>query len=125
MISFAIVSHDGTLITLDERTEGRTSEPIGPGARERVQETVCPGPDTGRGHAAFKANLPSPNIGRWTPRRKAAVVMAVLDGRLLREEACRCYQLTAEELLAWEDAFKTSGTRGMHAVRVARYRLTK
>jgi Protein of unknown function (DUF1153) len=33
--------------------------------------------------------LPSPNIRRWTSWCKAAVVIAVSDGRLLREEACR------------------------------------
>jgi hypothetical protein len=61
--------------------------------------------------------LPSPNIKRWTVRHKAAVVVAVRDGRLPREEACRRYLLSKEELLAWEDAFKTYGYPGLYATR--------
>lgn len=61
------------------------------------------------------AKLLSPSTKRWTARRKAEVVIAVSDGRLSREEACRRYQLSEEELLAWEDAFKTYGNPGLFA----------
>ena len=61
------------------------------------------------------AKLPSPNTKRWTARRKAEVLIAVSDGRLPREEACRRYQLSEEELLAWEAAFKTYGNPGLFA----------
>ena len=50
--------------------------------------------------------LPPPNTKRWTARRKAKVVHAVLNGRLPRADACRYYQLSEEELLAWETAFQ-------------------
>jgi hypothetical protein len=66
--------------------------------------------------------LPSPNIKRWLARHKAAVVIAVWDGRLLREEACRRYQLSEEELLAWENAFKVHGISGLQATRLKIFR---
>jgi hypothetical protein len=66
--------------------------------------------------------LPTANLTRWTPRRKAAVVLAIADGQLLREEACRRYQLSEEELLAWEQAFKVFGNLGLHATRLQQYR---
>ena len=53
--------------------------------------------------------LLSSNIKRWTSRRKAAVVTAVKSGVISREEACSSYQLSEEELLAWERAFEMYG----------------
>ena len=44
-------------------------------------------------------------------------MIAVRDGRIFREEACDRYQLSKEELFAWEDALKTSGPPGLHATR--------
>jgi hypothetical protein len=66
--------------------------------------------------------LPSPDIKRWTARRKAAVVIAVSEGRLRREETCRRYQLSLEELFAWEDAFRTYGDSGLYVGRLQQYR---
>jgi hypothetical protein len=66
--------------------------------------------------------LPSPNIKRWTAGRKAAVVIALRDGRIPREEAQRRYHLSKEELLAWEDAFKTHGCPGLFVTRLQVYR---
>jgi len=57
------------------------------------------------------AELPPP-VKRWTIRRKAAVVTAVAIGVLTREEACRRYQLSEEEFLSWQQAFKAHGLRG-------------
>jgi hypothetical protein len=45
------------------------------------------------------AELPSPDVKRWTLRRKAAVVAAVAVGALTQEEACRRYQLSEEEFV--------------------------
>jgi transposase len=66
--------------------------------------------------------LPPPNVTRWTIRRKAAVVIAVVAGTLSRAEACRRYQLTEEELLAWQRAFEAHGLPGLRSTRLQQYR---
>ena len=66
--------------------------------------------------------LPSPNVKRWTIRRKAAVVTAVANGVLTREEACRRYQLTEEEFISWQRAYETHGLPGLRSTRLQQYR---
>lgn len=66
--------------------------------------------------------LPPPNVTRWTIRRKAAVVTAVANGLLTREEACRRYQLTEEEFASWQRAFETYGLPGLRSTRIQQYR---
>ena len=66
--------------------------------------------------------MPSSNIKRWTSRRKAAVVTAVKSGVISREEACSTYQLSEEELLAWELAFEMYGQPGLRAMTLQHYR---
>jgi hypothetical protein len=51
-------------------------------------------------------------------RRKAAVVIAVSNGWILRAEACRRYHPSEEELLAWENAFTTYGDHGLRGTRL-------
>ena len=67
-------------------------------------------------------DLPPPNVGRWTVRRKAAVVTAVANGVLTREEACQRYQLTEEEFLSWQRAYETHGLPGLRSTRLQQYR---
>jgi hypothetical protein len=76
-----------------------------------VAEPTCP-----------MAELPSPDVKRWTLRRKAAVVAAVAVGALTQGEACRRYQLSEEEFLSWQQAFKADGLRGLHSTRLQQYR---
>jgi len=66
--------------------------------------------------------LPPTTTKRWVVRRKAAVVAAVLRGEITLEEACRCYQLSEEELLSWERAFQTHGLAGLRVTRIQQYR---
>jgi hypothetical protein len=66
--------------------------------------------------------LPPPNVGRWTVRRKAAVVTAVANGVLTREEACQRYQLTEEEFLSWQRAYEEHGLPGLRSTRLQQYR---
>jgi uncharacterized protein DUF1153 len=66
--------------------------------------------------------LPSPNVLRWTIRRKAAVVIAVTTGALTREEACQRYQLSEEELLSWQRVFEAHGLPGLRSTRLQHYR---
>ena len=62
-------------------------------------------------------DLPPPNTTRWIARRKAAVVAAVLSGRITIEEVLRRYQLTEEEFLSWQRAFEAHGIAGLRATR--------
>jgi len=68
------------------------------------------------------AELPPPNTKRWVVRRKAAVVAAVRAGVITLEEACRRYELSEEEFLAWQRAFETYGLRGLRTTRIQNYR---
>jgi len=68
------------------------------------------------------AELPPPDVKRWTIRRKAAVVAAVAVGVLTREEACRRYQLSEEEFLSWQQAFEAHGLRGLRSTRLQQYK---
>jgi hypothetical protein len=67
-------------------------------------------------------NLPPANTKRWVARRKAAVVVAVRAGMITLQEACRRYQLSEEELLAWQRAFEAYGFPGLRTTRVQNYR---
>ena len=66
--------------------------------------------------------LPSENVQRWTALRKAAVVNAVDAGELTREEICRRYQISLDELLSWERAYESHGVLGLHSTRLQVYR---
>jgi hypothetical protein len=67
-------------------------------------------------------SLPPPTTKRWVVRRKAAVVAAVRNGEISLEEACRYYQLSEEEYLAWERAFEVYGLAGLRVTRTQQYR---
>ncbi len=60
--------------------------------------------------------LPPAETLRWSLRRKAAVVVATRTGVITREEACRRYTLSEEELAGWETAFDRSGIPGLRIV---------
>ena len=66
-------------------------------------------------------DLPPPNTRRWVIRRKAAVVAAVLSGKMTTEEVCHTYQLSEEEFLSWQRAFTTHGLAGMRVTRTQQY----
>ena len=68
------------------------------------------------------AELPPPTTKRWVARRKAAVVAAVHAGVITVEEACRRYQLSEEEFLAWQGAFEAHGLPGLNATRIRYHR---
>jgi hypothetical protein len=67
-------------------------------------------------------DLPPANVNRWTIRRKAAVVVAIAEGRLTADEACRRYQLTEEELQSWQQAYTEHGLPGLRSTRLQQYR---
>jgi Protein of unknown function (DUF1153) len=72
--------------------------------------------------ACRMAELPPPDVKRWTIRRKAAVVTAVAAGAITLEEACRRYQLSEEEFLGWQRAFEAHGLAGLRSTRLQQYR---
>jgi len=68
--------------------------------------------------------LPS-HIDRWTVRHKAAVIEAVRGGWVAIEEACRLYNLSVDELLAWERDLDRYGVPGLRSTRYQIYRQTE
>ncbi len=66
--------------------------------------------------------LPPSGTKRWIARRKAAVVAAVRTGAIGLEEACRRYELSEEEFLAWERGIETHGVAGLRITRLQIYR---
>lgn len=68
--------------------------------------------------------LPSPDTKRWVVRRKAIVVQAVRNGTLTLQEACRRYNLSVEEFLAWQRAIDRYGVPGLRVTRLQIYRDT-
>ena len=70
------------------------------------------------------AELPSPDTKRWVVRRKAVVVQAVRTGLISLQEACRRYNLSVEEFLAWQRAIERYGVPGLRVTRLQIYRDT-
>lgn len=66
--------------------------------------------------------LPPPGTKRWVIRRKAAVVDAVRRGAISLDDACRNYNLSAEEFESWQRLIDRHGPRGLRATRVKEYR---
>lgn len=69
--------------------------------------------------------LPSPDTKRWVVRRKAVVVQAVRNGAISLQEACRRYNLSVEEFLAWQRAIERYGIPGLRVTRLQIYRDTE
>jgi hypothetical protein len=55
-------------------------------------------------------------------RRKAAVVAAVRQGVITREEACRRYELSEEQLSSWQRSFEAYGVNGLRVTQLRQYR---
>ena len=71
-----------------------------------------------------KPELPSPGQ-RWTVRRKAAVIEAVRGGWMPIEDACRLYNLSVDEFVAWERDLNRYGVHGLRSTRYQIYRDTE
>jgi hypothetical protein len=76
------------------------------------------------GAAGAMSELPSPDTKRWVVRRKAVVVQAVRNGMISLQEACRRYNLSVEEFLAWQRAIERHGIPGLRVTRLQIYRDT-
>ena len=66
--------------------------------------------------------LPPADTTRWTVRRKALIVAAVLGGVITIEEVCRRYDLTVEEFLSWRNTVERHGVLGLRTTRLQSYR---
>ena len=62
---------------------------------------------------------------RWTVQRKAAVVEAVRGGWMPIDEACALYNISIDELLAWERDLDRNGIPGLRTTRYQIYRKTE
>ena len=70
-------------------------------------------------------HLPPPDTNRWTARRKALVVEAVLSGMITIEEVTRRYALSVEELLSWHNAMQRHGVQGLQITKLQNYRYSR
>ncbi len=66
---------------------------------------------------------PQPAL-RWSPRRKAVLILALDYGLFSLEEACGRFALSAEELAAWRRDVGRHGIPGLRSTRVQIYRDT-
>ena len=69
--------------------------------------------------------LPPPDTKRWTARRKAAVVDAVLTGVITMEAVCRRYDLSVGQFLSWHNAMQRHGLPGLRTTRLQNYRYSR
>ena len=89
-----------------------------------VADPLMNGGNPGDPACAATLELPSPDTKRWVVRRKAVVVQAVRSGSLTLQEACRRYNLSLEEFLAWQRAIERYGVPGLRVTRLQIYRDT-
>ena len=71
------------------------------------------------------AHLPPPDTQRWTARRKASIVEAVLSGMITIEEVCRRYGLSVDEFLSWHNAMQSHGVQGLRITKLLNYRYSR
>lgn len=71
-----------------------------------------------------EGNLPPRNTERWVKSRKLAVVKAIQDGDLSKDEACARYNLSLEELTSWTRLLKRHGPEGLRTTHLKQYRAT-
>ena len=69
-----------------------------------------------------ETELPELNTGRWTIRRKGALLAAIRSGALTLEQARSRYSLSVEEIRAWERDLERHGIYGLRATLVRTYR---
>ena len=81
------------------------------------QPEMIPGPD---GRPLTVWDLPLLHDSRWTPLRKARIIVAVQGGLISADEVCRRYDLSIEELEIWQREFDSSGTKGLRVTRIKR-----
>lgn len=70
--------------------------------------------------------LPSADTKRWVISRKEQVVKAIQAGVLSAEDACERYDISMDELHAWQKLIKNHGSKALRVTKIKKYRhLTK
>lgn len=69
-----------------------------------------------------EAHLPVPSLRSWGARSKALVVAGIDAGIMTKEEACRRYAISEEELVSWQMRMIWRGIMGLHLRRVQEWR---
>ena len=59
--------------------------------------------------------LPEGDFQRWTAKRKAAVVLDLIRGKITSADAARQHDLTVAELEQWQDDFLSQGTEALRS----------
>jgi len=60
----------------------------------------------------------------WVPRKKAEILIAIREGALSLDKACRQYLLSPEELLSWQASFASDGVGGLKVTKLVERRRT-
>lgn len=58
---------------------------------------------------------PEGEIQRWTAKRKAAIVLDLIRGKITTPDAARQHGLTVAELEQWKDDFLSQGTEALRS----------
>ena len=70
-------------------------------------------------------HLPPPDTKRWTARRKASVVAAVLSRMITVDDVCQRYGLSIDEFLSWHNAMQRHGLHGLRTTKLRNYRYSR
>ena len=70
----------------------------------------------------MRERLPSPNVKRWTPRRKAQILDAVARGDVTAEIVFDRYRISRDEFLEWERLDEEFGISGLKTTLFQTYR---
>jgi hypothetical protein len=57
----------------------------------------------------------------WTPQRKAAIVIDIIEDKTTVEQACEQYDLSVAELTQWQRAIEQHGVYGLRVTRLHCY----
>jgi transposase-like protein len=58
---------------------------------------------------------------RWTPKRKAVIVVALAEEQITAAEAKDQYNISDEELASWVRDYGSQGIKGLRVTRSRRY----
>jgi hypothetical protein len=80
--------------------------------RQQTGEEITRAPQEGDRLIPLRQSPTSLAI-RWTARRKASLIDAILAGVVSREAACARHELSPEELALWEKRYAVHGWQGL------------
>lgn len=66
---------------------------------------------------ALSGQLPPVDTLRWNAQRKLQLVIAVGNGVIQLDDACKRYRISSEEFQSWREAYKAGGIEGLFVTR--------